>query len=138
MKCLFHQKYHTTPKLISSILCKKCDIFVIKQYQYNKSRHENHYMVLKNYSFQIARICRRKLKKKTVVSFFIILTKFFFVIRKLIKHKNCSAAFYAPAICNGGHIASPLSVRTYVRKMVSGRYLLNTLVHWIYISYTGI
>ena len=51
----------------------------------------------------------------------------------------------------GGHIASPLSVRPYVRtyvrpvrpvpyvrKMVSGRYLLNTLVYWIHISYTGI
>ena len=25
-----------------------------------------------------------------------------------------------------------------VRKMVSGRYLLNTLVNWIHISYTGI
>ena len=25
-----------------------------------------------------------------------------------------------------------------VRKMVSGRYLLNTLVYWIHISYTGI
>ena len=62
--------------------------------------------------------------------------------------------FYAPAIYNGGgHIASPLSVRPYirtyihtyvrtyvpyVRKMVSGRYLLNTLVYWIHISYTGI
>ena len=107
--------------------------------------------------------------------------------------------FYAPAIYNGGggHIASPLSVRPYVRtyvrplrtknvfraisfeyigvldsyfihryiiikyrsslitgkihqflselwplisvrKMVSGQYLLNTLVNLIYISYTGI
>ena len=103
--------------------------------------------------------------------------------------------FYAPAIYNGGggHIASPLSVRTYVRpvrtkvgfrtisfedigvldsyfihryiiikyrsssftgkihrllselwllisvrKMVSGQYLLKTLVNWIHISYTGI
>ena len=41
--------------------------------------------------------------------------------------------FYAPAIYNGGggHIASPLSVRMYVRpvrtKKVSGRYLLKTL-----------
>ena len=107
-------------------------------------------------------------------------------------------SFYAPAIYNGGggHIASPLSVRTYirtshpvctkngfraisfeyigvldsyfirryiiikyrsssitdkihrllselwplisVRKMVSGQYLLKTLVNWIYISYKGI
>ena len=41
----------------------------------------------------------------------------------------------------GGHIASPLSVHTYVpyvRKMVSGRYLLKALVYWIHISYTGI
>ena len=53
--------------------------------------------------------------------------------------------FYAPAIYNGGHIASPLSVRPYIRmyvpyvqKMVSVQYLLNTLVYWIHISYTGI
>ena len=41
----------------------------------------------------------------------------------------------------GGHIASPLSVRPYVpyvRKMVSGRYLLNTAMYMIHISYTGI
>ena len=91
-----------------------------------------------------------------------------------------------PFIMGGGHIASPMSVRTKnsfraisfeyigeldsyfihryiiikdrsssitgkihpllselwplisVRKMVSGRYLLNTLVNWIHISYTGI
>ena len=55
-----------------------------------------------------------------------------------------SATFYALAIFDGGgvggHIASPLSVRTslppYVRKMVSGLYVLNTLVYWIHISYT--
>ena len=48
---------------------------------------------------------------------------------------------YAPAIYNGGggHIASPLSVRPvrpvpYVRKMVSKRYHLKTLVYWIHIS----
>ena len=54
--------------------------------------------------------------------------------------------FYAPTIYNGGeHIASPLSVRPYVhtyvpyvQKIVSGRYLLKTLVYWIHISYTGI
>ena len=53
--------------------------------------------------------------------------------------------FYAPAIYNGGGgkggAYSITLVRTYVpyiRKMVSGRYLLNTLVHWIHISYTGI
>ena len=67
---------------------------------------------------------------------------------KLLSMTSC---FYAPAIYNGGggHIASPLSVRPYVclsvrtyvpyvRKMVSRRYLLNTLVYWIHISYTGI
>ena len=54
-----------------------------------------------------------------------------------------------PFIMGGGHIASPLSVRPYVRpyirtyvpyvrKMVSGRYLLNTLVYWIHISYKDI
>ena len=53
-----------------------------------------------------------------------------------------------PFIMGGGHIASPLSVRPYVRtsrtsrpvrrKMVSGRYLLNTSVYWIHISYKGI
>ena len=45
-----------------------------------------------------------------------------------------------PPFIMGGHIASPLSVRPvpYVRKMVSGRYLLKTLVYWIHISYTGI
>ena len=37
-----------------------------------------------------------------------------------------------------GHIASLLSVSPYVRKMVSGRYLLKTLVYWIHIEYTGI
>ena len=51
-----------------------------------------------------------------------------------------------PPFIMGGHIASPLSVRSYVRpvrpvlyvrKMVSGRYLLKTLVYWIHISYTG-
>ena len=57
--------------------------------------------------------------------------------------------FYAPAIYNGGGAYSITLVRTsvrtyvhtyvpYVRKMVSGRYLLNTLVYWIHISYTGI
>ena len=55
--------------------------------------------------------------------------------------------FMPPPFIMGGHIASPLSVRTYVRpvrpvpyvrKMVSGRYLLKTLVYWIHISYTGI
>ena len=66
---------------------------------------------------------------------------------KSVLLKRC---FYAPAIYNGGggggHIASPLSVCTYVhpvrpvpyvRKMVSGRYLLKTLVYWIHFSYTG-
>ena len=59
--------------------------------------------------------------------------------------------FYAPAIYNGGGGGAYsitlvcTSVRTYictyvpyVRKMVSGRYLLKTLVYWIHISYTGI
>ena len=46
-----------------------------------------------------------------------------------------------PFYMGGGHIASPLSIRMYVpyvRKMVSGQYLLKTLMYWIHISYTGI
>ena len=59
---------------------------------------------------------------------------------------------YKMFLCPDGHIASPLpvrtymrtsvrtyvDVRTYVRKMVSGPYLLNALVYWIHISFTGI
>ena len=54
---------------------------------------------------------------------------------------------YAPAIYNwgggGGHIASALSVRPVhtscpvLKKNGLGGYLLNTLVYWIHISYTG-
>ena len=68
-----------------------------------------------------------------------------FVIGKL---NRLSYQFVMPPpfiMGGGGHIASPLSVRPYirtyvpyVRKMVSGRYLLNTSVYWIHISYKDI
>ena len=53
---------------------------------------------------------------------------------------------YAPAIYNGGGGGGGAYsitlvrtyIRTYVQQMVSGGYLLNTLVYWIHISYTGI
>ena len=59
-------------------------------------------------------------------------------------HSTWALIFMPPPFIMGGHIASPLSVRTSrtscpVRtKMVSGRYLLKTLGYWIHISYTGI
>ena len=56
--------------------------------------------------------------------------------------QNNFVFFYAPAICNGGGgpcpYVRPVSPVPYVQKMVSRRYLLNTLVYWIHISYTGI
>ena len=57
---------------------------------------------------------------------------------------ECVGACYAPAIYNGGAYSITLvrtSVRRYVpyvRKMVSGWYLLKKLMYWIHISYTGI
>ena len=58
--------------------------------------------------------------------------------------QSSSFVYYAPAIFNGGHIVSPLSVHTsvlsvpYVTLLVSVRYLLKGLVYWIEILYTGI
>ena len=64
-------------------------------------------------------------------------------INPLPSHTFCVwsiISFYAPAIFNGGHIVSPLSVRTsvpsvrsvpYVTLLVSVRYLLKGLVYWI-------
>ena len=60
------------------------------------------------------------------------------------RQKVLMLRFYPPAIYNGGGGGGAYSitlVRTYVlyvRKMVSGQYLLKTLVYWIHISYTGI
>ena len=55
--------------------------------------------------------------------------------------------FMPPPFSVGGHIVSPLSVRTYVPSrpsvpyvtvLVSVQYLLKRLVYWIEILYTGI
>ena len=63
------------------------------------------------------------------------------VLEPLVLYIVCWEVFMPPPFIMGGHIASPLSVRPYVRpvrtKMVSGRYLLKTLGYWIHISYTG-
>ena len=62
-----------------------------------------------------------------------------FVMQGKCLFSDISRPVPPPFIMVGGGAYSITLVRVpYLRKMVSGQYLLNTSLYWIHISYTGI
>ena len=91
------------------------------------------------YSITLVRMSRRSSPVRTKNGFRAISFEDIGVLDSYFIHRYVIIKYRSSSITGKIHrLLSELWPLISVRKMVSGRYRLNTLVNWIHISYTGI